>query len=350
MNRVPVKTISRRMLPACATLALLLAATGAPAQEAAIDLQASNRVLLGQGKPTVTVRANRPLQGVQVTVRLPDGRAKTFPVGLLKMGQSKVIPLPEEPGRTTVTLEIAAKSMKEPETYEIPVVVARPMKLEVTKDTVDLGEGRITFTASEPVAKVGLVVLGEEGRTIADFEEPRDAAAGTPITVRFPGDRGAITLLRLTATDPDGFFNGVEMAPFFIEVPHEEVNFDFGKADIAPVEEPKLARTLDGVHAALAKFGNEFKATLYVAGYTDTVGGREFNQDLSSRRAQSIASWFKAHGLRTHACWQGFGEDAPAVATPDETNEARNRRTIHVLANQPPPVSKTFPRSAWKCL
>jgi outer membrane protein OmpA-like peptidoglycan-associated protein len=329
---------------------LVFVAHPAAAQEAAVDLEANSRVLLGQGKPTVTIRATRPLQGVTVTVRLPDGRAKAYPVGALKMGQSRTIPLPEEPGRTTVAVEIASKALKEPEIYEIPLVVARPMKLDVTKDTVDLADGRISFTASETVAKVGVTVLGEGGRTLVEFDEAKNATPGTAITVRFPTDRGVISLIRLTATDPDGFFNGVEMSPFFIEVPHEEVSFDFGKADILAAEVPKLARTLDGVHAALVKFGNEFKAKLYVAGYTDTVGGREYNQELSGKRAQAIASWFQSNGLKVRACWQGFGEEAPAVATPDETPEARNRRTIHVLANQPPPVSRTFPRTTWHCL
>lgn len=347
ISRQPVPPLRASTLPA---LAILLLAAPARAQDAAVELAANNRVLLGQGKPTATITATRPLQGVTVTVRLPDGRARTIPVGLLKMGHSKVIPLPEEPGRTKISLEVASRSMKEPEVYEIPLVVARPMRIDVTRDTVDLADGHITFTATEPVAKVSLTVLGDQGRTLADTEEPRNAAPGTPITVRFPTDRGAISLLRLTATDPDGFFNGVEMAPFFVEVPHEELAFEFGKADIASAEEPKLLRTLDGVHAALAKFGNELKARLYVAGYTDSVGGREYNLDLSARRAQAIASWFQSHGLKVRACWQGFGEDAPAVATPDETPEARNRRTLHVLANQPPPTSAVFPRSAWKCL
>jgi outer membrane protein OmpA-like peptidoglycan-associated protein len=340
----------RRRAAPLMLVALLLISIPAGAQEAAIDLATNSRVLMGSDKPTATIKALRPLQGVTVTLRLPDGRAKTVAVGLMKMGQSKIIPLPDDPGRMTITLEVSSKSMKEPEAYEIPVVVARPMKIDVTKDTVDLADGRITFTASEPVAKVTMTVLGEEGRVLTDATEDRQAAAGTPITVRFPTNRGAITLLRLTATDPDGFFNGVEMAPFFVEVPHEEVNFDSAKSDIMAAEEPKLARTLDGIHAALLKFGNELKAKLYVAGYTDTVGSRDYNQDLSSRRALAIASWFQAHGMKVRACWQGFGEDALSIQTADETDEARNRRTIHVLASQPPPASKTFPRNAWKCL
>lgn len=330
-------------------LALLLAALPAAAQEASVDLQANSRVLAG-GKPTVTVTALRPLQGVTVTITLPDGRAKAVAVGALGMGRSKEIPLPAEPGRREVTIEVSAKNLKEPEQFRIPLVVAKPLQIAVSKDTVDLAEGRITFTATEPVAKVGLTVLGEEGRTIHETLEDRQAAPGTPVTVTFPAGRGPVTLLRLTAYDPDGFYNGVEMAPFFVEVPHEELVFDFGKADIVAAEEPKLERTLQKAHEALARFGNELKARLYVAGYTDTVGGREYNQDLSERRARAIATWFASHGLKVRACYQGFGEDAPAVATPDETPEARNRRTLHVLATQVPPTSKTFPRASWTCL
>jgi outer membrane protein OmpA-like peptidoglycan-associated protein len=344
----------RRQNPTLTTFAplvavLLLAALPAGAQEASVDFQANSRVLAGQ-KPTITITALRPLQGVTVTVTLADGRAKAIPVGALGMGRSKEIPLPAEPGRTEATVEVRAKNLKEPESFRIPLVVAKPLQLSVSKDTVDLAEGRITFTASEPVAKVGLTVLGEDGRTIHEAEEPRQAAPGTPVTVTFPTGRGPVTLLRLTAYDPDGFYNGVEMSPFFVEVPHEELTFDFGKADINTAEEPKLERTLGKVHDALARIGNELKARLYVAGYTDTVGGREYNQDLSERRARAIASWFAAHGLKVRACYQGFGEDAPAVTTPDETPEARNRRTLHVLATQLPPASKTFPRSAWTCL
>ena len=159
-----------------------------------------------------------------------------------------------------------------------------------------------------------------------------------------------MTFVRITAYDPDGFFNGVEISPFYVEIPHEEVNFEFGKADVLPAEEGKLAKTLQDVRGALRKFGNEFKARLYVAGYTDTVGTREYNQDLSDRRAMAIARWFTAHGLEVRVCYQGFGEDALAVHTPDETPEPRNRRTIHVLANQSPPPSKVFPGARWRCL
>ena len=48
--------------------------------------------------------------------------------------------------------------------------------------------------------------------------------------------------------------------------------------------------------------------------------------------------------------YQGFGEDALAVQTPDETAEARNRRAVYVLAASAPAVQKALPRSAWRRL
>jgi outer membrane protein OmpA-like peptidoglycan-associated protein len=86
---------------------------------------------------------------------------------------------------------------------------------------------------------------------------------------------------------------------------------------------------------------------LYVAGYTDTVGNSASNQGLSERRAKSIARWFSTRGFAQPIHFQGFGEDALAVGTPDETDQAANRRAIYILAAQPPPTGPTLPRSAW---
>lgn len=332
---------------------LVLASAAVQAQEA-IDIQVRTRVLAGGEKPAVILTALHPLQDVRLTLVRQDGRTQRFQTKLLRMSQVQEVPIAHPAGlaRADYTATVTYKGLKEPIQLAFDVVVARPMTLTVTKDTVDLADGRITFTSNTAVARVTLTVLGEQGSRIADIDRPWEPVAppGTPITVAFPPSTEPITLVRLVAHDPDGFFNGVEMAPFFIQIPHEEINFDFGKADIMDSEHPKLSRTLDRVHEALAKFGNEFQARLYVAGYTDTVGGREYNQDLSDRRALAIARWFQAHGARVRICAQGFGEDALAVPTPDETPEPRNRRTLHVLANQPPPAANPFPRTHWKCL
>ncbi len=334
---------------------LLLLPQGALAQEP-IDIQVRSRVLAGGAPPALIITALHPLQDLRVTVvrEGPGKHTQKFATKLVRMGKTEEIPIkhPTTLASAAYTATVTFHGLAEPIQLAFDVVVGRPMTLKVTRDTVDLAEGRITFISDAPVARVTLEVLGKSGNRIADIDQPLEpiAGPGTPITVSFPPAQEPVGLLRMVAHDPDGFFNGVEMSPFFIEIPHEEINFEFGKADIQESEHAKLARTLESVHEALVKFGNEFQARLYVAGYTDSVGSREYNQDLSERRALAIARWFAGNGARVRICAQGFGEDALAVPTPDETPEPRNRRTLHVLANQPPPAAYPFPRANWKCL
>ena len=89
---------------------------------------------------------------------------------------------------------------------------------------------------------------------------------------------------------------------------------------------------------------------LYVGGYTDTVGSPDSNRTLSMNRAKSIARYFKAQGLSLAIYYQGFGEDALAVKTPDNTASEKNRRTVYVLTSQKPPRSALFPKGDWRLL
>ena len=46
----------------------------------------------------------------------------------------------------------------------------------------------------------------------------------------------------------------------------------------------------------------------------------------------------------------GFGEDVPAVRTPDDTPEERNRRAIYVLSAGPPAITDAIPAAKWRPL
>jgi hypothetical protein len=46
--------------------------------------------------------------------------------------------------------------------------------------------------------------------------------------------------------------------------------------------------------------------------------------------------------------FEGFGETALLVPTPDETDEPRNRRADYIIADEPPPVKSTGFRLGWK--
>jgi outer membrane protein OmpA-like peptidoglycan-associated protein len=147
-----------------------------------------------------------------------------------------------------------------------------------------------------------------------------------------------------------GFWVGTEVSPFEVQIPHEEVVFEFGKSNIQPSEVHKLSATMTLVAQKLKRFGGLVKLQLYICGYTDTVGSRMSNQELSEKRARSIAAWFRQNGIRVPIYHQGFGEDALAVRTPDETKESRNRRALYVLSVNAPSVQSSIPRRNWKRL
>lgn len=332
-------------------LALALALPAAAASQESYDLQFKNRVLKGQEKPAVVISANTNMKNVKIRLTRDDGRVINLKSGLVRFGKTQEFKFEQGPGRHEYTMDLSWGTRKEPDRFKFDVVVSRPMEINITKDTVDLEHGTITFTGSEAVAKVSLQIRGESGDMLLEKDYPVSSEPGQPTTVKFNPPREAIARVDLIAHDPWGFYNGIQMSPFFVQVPNsKEVIFETAKWDIRPEEEPKLVEVLERVFAALARLGGGFQANLYVAGYTDTVGSNEANYALSEKRAKSISQWFRNNGLRIRTCYQGFGEDSLAVKTDDNVDEARNRRTIFVIASQPPPRSGTFPRTNWKCL
>jgi OmpA-OmpF porin, OOP family len=105
------------------------------------------------------------------------------------------------------------------------------------------------------------------------------------------------------------------------------VLFANGSAELTP----EAIQTLDDLGRALtspALTAYRFR----VEGHTDTVGGRDYNRELSDRRAVAVAEYLagKFHVDRTRLQPIGMGEDGLMVPTPAQTPEARNRRVLVV--------------------
>jgi outer membrane protein OmpA-like peptidoglycan-associated protein len=89
---------------------------------------------------------------------------------------------------------------------------------------------------------------------------------------------------------------------------------------------------------------------LYILGHTDTVGTTDSNRELSLQRARSIASYLRKHGARLPLFYEGFGEQAPHVVTPDETPEAGNRRAEYILSVEDPTLTNAPFAPQWRKL
>jgi outer membrane protein OmpA-like peptidoglycan-associated protein len=81
---------------------------------------------------------------------------------------------------------------------------------------------------------------------------------------------------------------------------------------------------LDGVSMVLKEYE---KTVVEVAGHTDSTGSDQYNQALSQRRAQSVASYLGSHGVvGTRLMTVGAGEGHPVASNDTEQGRSANRR------------------------
>lgn len=98
------------------------------------------------------------------------------------------------------------------------------------------------------------------------------------------------------------------------------VTFDFDSDQIRP----NFHSVLDSVALVIKEFD---ETVVDIKGFTDSTGSFEYNQQLSERRARSVASYFiqqqvPAGRLRS----TGYGPRYPVASNDTEEGRARNRR------------------------
>jgi outer membrane protein OmpA-like peptidoglycan-associated protein len=99
-----------------------------------------------------------------------------------------------------------------------------------------------------------------------------------------------------------------------------DVTFKFDSADINPKFYPALN--------IVAKFLQDHaNVTANVAGHTDSIGTKAYNQDLSERRAASVAAYLEKQGVNnTRLTTQGYGMTKPVASNKTKAGRAQNRR------------------------
>jgi outer membrane protein OmpA-like peptidoglycan-associated protein len=112
-----------------------------------------------------------------------------------------------------------------------------------------------------------------------------------------------------------------------------DVLFDFDKSDLRPVAIPSLLKVVTVMQSYPA-----YVCT--IGGHTDGKGGKEYNQKLSERRANSVATWLAGHGASNQMNTQGFGDTKPVAAntkpngSDDPEGRQKNRR-VEITLKKP---------------
>ena len=98
------------------------------------------------------------------------------------------------------------------------------------------------------------------------------------------------------------------------------VNFAYNSATV----QPQFQQTLDEVAGVLGEYNQTY---IDVYGHTDSTGSDAYNQDLSERRAQSVANYLSTRGVTlARIGTRGFGETQPVASNETEEGRAANRR------------------------
>ena len=104
-----------------------------------------------------------------------------------------------------------------------------------------------------------------------------------------------------------------------------DVLFDTGSYTLKPGAREKLAK-ISGI--VLAHPG----LSLQIEGHTDSVGGDDFNQQLSERRANSVRDFLGEQGVTPSSITaRGFGKTQPVASNDTAEGRQRNRRVELVV-------------------
>ena len=98
------------------------------------------------------------------------------------------------------------------------------------------------------------------------------------------------------------------------------VTFQVDRSEIRP----DFFNVLSSVAVVLVEYE---KTLVDVSGHTDNTGSESYNQALSQRRAQAVASYLQAQGVQpVRLQVSGYGETRPIADNATEQGRAQNRR------------------------
>ena len=107
-----------------------------------------------------------------------------------------------------------------------------------------------------------------------------------------------------------------------------DVLFDTGKYSLRPLAREKLAKVAGIVsgHPGLR---------LDVEGHTDSVGGDEYNQQLSEQRGAAVRDYLTQEGMPAGSVTtKGFGKTQPVASNETATGRQQNRRVELVISGE----------------
>ncbi len=366
------------MLPQALLVASALSGAVASADPISMALTAK---VMAPRKPAITITADEPLQNLMIALEPhppQDGGKPSGEPGLIKLeekrlrpGQKIVFPLGQGRIGSThwqgiIQCQAGGKLWKREATFDTSVRLLPEISFDKNfhSEHLNLVRRYVEVRLSAPASDATIEVFADDGTKMGSGAEKfPDAAPGTWLRVPWQGGAtpaaqdSVVLRLALTLHDSEGNEAKIDLYPWAVSVPHEEVKFASASNEVVDTERGKLDDSLRKINVVLDRVGrtlmqfaekgiitNPPEPKLFVIGHTDSVGNDNENLTLSRNRARAIAAYFRSKGFRLPVYYVGYGERQLRAHTADNVDDARNRRADYTLALEAPP---TIPGTSW---
>ncbi len=319
----------------------------------AVEFTLKNKVLASEGtRPHIALKVNERLDSLFVRLEREDGQKFDHRYQRVEAGGSTRIdiPLTRDGGarhfKAVFEIGVSGETMRHETEFDAEII--HPPQFTVRAEDVNVDGGFLTLAMSRVISRVEVEVFDASGKRLAQRSQSYGILpAGAAAEVLWGPTEGEVFRIALKVHDADGFHFGLELFPWRYDIPHEEVVFASGSAEIAKAERPKIDASIATLREVLRRMGPGANLKLYIAGATDTVGPAAANLKLSAARARAIGRYFRAKGIRIPIFTTGLGEQGLKVATADEVDEVQNRRADYIVAVEPPAFSPGAPPVQW---
>lgn len=226
--------------------------------------------------------------------------------------------------KDNATLSQARAAYAQAET-DPSVVKYAPIELKAAKDAINTAEGALK-ERKEPaqvehlsyIAKQKVAITQETARLKVAEEQVKSSSV----------DRDKVLLQARTA-EADRLRNelNAKQTDRGMTITLGDVLFDTGKAQLKSGSERSLQK--------LAQFMKENpKRTVSVEGFTDSVGGDDYNQQLSERRADAVRQTLVGLGVEPdRISASGYGKAFPVAGNDTAAGRQMNRRVEIVISD-----------------
>ena len=168
-----------------------------------------------------------------------------------------------------------------------------------------------------------------EGR-ITEVDQKATAAGTAAQNAQSSADRAssaaqaAATTANSAVARADALDKASKRLVYEVVLSEDQGNFKFGKKDLPDEAKAKLDEMMQQIKA------DPKGAYFEIAGYTDSIGSKEFNEKLGLERAEAVKKYlYEQHQIPLFKMNViSYGEENPVAENNTKTGRAQNRRVV----------------------